>query len=51
MATRIAVLNKGVLQQMDTPQQLYDFPAKPVRCRFHWFTGHELLRRQTCQGR
>jgi multiple sugar transport system ATP-binding protein len=27
MATRIAVLNKGVLQQMDTPQQLYDFPA------------------------
>ena len=27
MASRIAVLNKGVLQQMDTPQQLYDFPA------------------------
>jgi multiple sugar transport system ATP-binding protein len=27
MATRIAVLNKGVLQQMDTPQQLYDYPA------------------------
>jgi multiple sugar transport system ATP-binding protein len=27
MATRIAVLNKGILQQMDTPQQLYDFPA------------------------
>jgi len=27
MATRIAVLNKGLLQQMDTPQQLYDFPA------------------------
>jgi multiple sugar transport system ATP-binding protein len=27
MATRIAVLNKGVLQQLDTPQQLYDFPA------------------------
>jgi len=26
MATRIAVLNKGILQQMDTPQQLYDFP-------------------------
>jgi multiple sugar transport system ATP-binding protein len=27
MATRIAVLNKGVLQQLDTPQQLYDYPA------------------------
>lgn len=27
MATRIAVLNKGVIQQIDTPQQLYDYPA------------------------
>lgn len=27
MATRIAVLNSGLLQQMDTPQQLYDYPA------------------------
>lgn len=27
MASRIAVLNNGLLQQMDTPQQLYDFPA------------------------
>ncbi|MBN1535275.1 MAG: sn-glycerol-3-phosphate ABC transporter ATP-binding protein UgpC [Anaerolineales bacterium] len=26
MATRIAVINKGVLQQIDTPQHLYDFP-------------------------
>jgi multiple sugar transport system ATP-binding protein len=26
MATRIAVINKGVLQQLDTPQQLYDKP-------------------------
>lgn len=26
MASRIAVLNKGILQQMDTPQQLYDYP-------------------------
>lgn len=26
MATRIAVMNKGVLQQLDTPQQLYDKP-------------------------
>ncbi|MDY6847371.1 MAG: sn-glycerol-3-phosphate ABC transporter ATP-binding protein UgpC [Chloroflexota bacterium] len=26
MATRIAVLNKGIIQQVDTPQQLYDYP-------------------------
>ena len=26
MATRIAVINKGDLQQLDTPQNLYDFP-------------------------
>jgi multiple sugar transport system ATP-binding protein len=27
MATRIAVMNKGILQQLDTPQNLYDRPA------------------------
>jgi multiple sugar transport system ATP-binding protein len=27
MATRIAVMNKGILQQLDTPQVLYDKPA------------------------
>ncbi len=27
MATRIAVMNKGILQQLDTPQTLYDEPA------------------------
>src|SRR5665648_873684 len=26
MASRIAVMNKGLLQQLDTPQMLYDFP-------------------------
>jgi len=26
MATRIAVTNKGILQQIDTPQTLYDYP-------------------------
>jgi multiple sugar transport system ATP-binding protein len=26
MASRIAVINKGILQQIDTPQQLYDYP-------------------------
>ncbi len=27
MASRIAVMNKGILQQLDTPQTLYDKPA------------------------
>ena len=27
MASRIAVINKGILQQLDTPQNLYDSPA------------------------
>jgi multiple sugar transport system ATP-binding protein len=27
MASRIAVMNKGVLQQLETPQTLYDLPA------------------------
>lgn len=27
MATRIAVMNKGILQQLDTPQNLYDTPG------------------------
>jgi len=27
MATRIAVMNKGILQQLDTPQHLYDKPG------------------------
>lgn len=27
MATRIAVINKGMIQQLDTPQALYDRPA------------------------
>src|SRR5512137_1590295 len=26
MATRIAVISKGILQQIDTPQKLYDYP-------------------------
>ncbi|MGD8813709.1 MAG: ABC transporter ATP-binding protein [Anaerolineales bacterium] len=27
MATRIAVIDKGILQQIDVPQKLYDYPA------------------------
>ncbi len=46
MATRIAVMNKGKLQQLDTPQQLYDYPANLFVAGFigspamNFFDGH-----------
>lgn len=49
MATRIAVINKGKLLQLDTPQQLYDFPANLFVAGFigspamNFFDGHVRL--------
>ena len=43
MATRIAVINKGILQQLDTPQTLYDRPDNMFVAGFHGFTGYEFL--------
>jgi multiple sugar transport system ATP-binding protein len=46
MATRIAVMNKGLLQQLDTPQNLYDRPANQFVAGFigspamNFFPGH-----------
>lgn len=46
MATRIAVMNKGVLQQLDTPQVLYDKPNNLFVAGFigspamNFFNGH-----------
>ena len=34
MADRIAVLNEGVLQQVDTPEQIYDHPANLFVAQF-----------------
>ena len=53
MATRIAVLNKGLLQQLDTPQQLYDYPdnlfvagfiGSPAMNFFNWENGRRRRR-------
>ena len=41
MGDRVAVMRKGVLQQVDTPQTLYDQPGQPVRRRVHRVAGHE----------
>ncbi len=46
MASRIAVINKGKLQQLDTPQQLYDYPSNLFVAGFigspamNFFDGH-----------
>ena len=32
MGTRIVVMKDGFIQQVDTPQNLYDYPGEPV-CR------------------
>ncbi len=46
MATRIAVINKGMLQQLDTPQVLYDTPINMFVAGFigapamNFFKGH-----------
>jgi spermidine/putrescine transport system ATP-binding protein len=34
MSDRVAVMSNGVLQQVDTPRQLYDNPATPFVARF-----------------
>ncbi len=46
MASRIAVMNKGLLQQLDSPQNLYDYPANLFVAGFigspamNFFNGH-----------
>lgn len=46
MANRIAVINKGILQQIDTPQTLYDYPDNLFVAGFigspamNFFPGH-----------
>lgn len=46
MATRIAVMNAGKLQQIDTPQKLYDFPGNKFVAGFigspsmNFFSAH-----------
>ena len=35
MGTRIVVMKDGFIQQVDTPQNLYDYPGQPLRRRLH----------------
>ncbi len=46
MGDRVAVMRKGELQQVATPQELYDRPVQPVRGRLHRQPGDEPARRR-----
>ena len=51
MATRIAVMKDGILQQVDTPTHLYDHPEQHLRRRLHRQPVDELLRRHPGRSR
>ena len=42
MADKIAVMNRGVIEQFATPQEIYDQPATHVRRRLHRLAADEL---------
>ena len=42
LGTRIVVMKDGVVQQVDTPQNLYQQTRQPVRCRIHGISADEL---------
>ena len=46
MGTRIVVMKDGFIQQVDTPQNLYDYPANLFVGSLHRQPADELLRRQ-----
>ena len=44
LGTRIVVMKDGVVQQVDTPQNLLQYTLQPFRCRIYRFSSDELLR-------
>ena len=46
MSHRIAVLDKGVLQQVDTPYNIYRHPQDVIRCHLYRFATHEYRQMQ-----
>ena len=45
MGDRIAVMRDGALQQVDTPERVYQPPGEPVRRRLHRLAGDEHVQR------
>jgi ABC-type sugar transport system ATPase subunit len=46
MADRIAEMYKGIIQQLDTPQNLYNRPDNLFVCRIYRFPRHEIFSMQ-----
>ena len=46
LGDRVAVMRGGMIQQVGTPQELYEHPLEPVRRRVHRLAGDELHARQ-----
>ena len=46
LGDRVCVLRDGMLQQVDTPQNLFDQPGQPVRRRLHRLARDELRQRR-----
>ena len=42
LADRIAVMKGGIIQQLDTPQTIYNRPVNLLRRRLHRLAGDEL---------
>ena len=51
MGDRVAVMNQGVLQQVDTPQRLYDNAGEPLRGGVHRHAADEPARGDGRLGR
>ena len=51
MGDRVAVMSQGVLQQVDTPQRLYDQPGEPLRRRLHRHAADEPARGDVARAR
>ena len=43
LGDRVAVMRGGVLQQVGTPEELYERPGQPLRRGLHRLAGDELL--------
>ena len=50
LATRIAVMNKGVIQQLDVPERIYDDPANLFVAGFIGSPAMNLIRGQLTNG-
>jgi ABC-type sugar transport system ATPase subunit len=46
LGDRIVIMKDGFIQQIGTPQEVFDHPGQPLRGRLHRHAADELLRRR-----